>query len=229
MSVRECRKIVITGATRGLGRALSEGMSQLGHKIFGCGSKQLHVEETKNKIPGGKFSVVDVVNEKAVITWAEAVLEEGLPDLIINNAAVINRPSPLWRVSEKEFSLIVDINIKGIANVIRCFVPAMVAAKKGIIVNLSSTWGRSVSGDFAAYCATKYAVEGLTKALAQELPKGMAAIPLNPGVINTDMLKTAFGHGASTYPSAEVWAKKAIPFILGFTASDNGASLTVPS
>jgi NAD(P)-dependent dehydrogenase (short-subunit alcohol dehydrogenase family) len=151
-----------------------------------------------------------------------------LPDLLINNAALINKPAPLWEISEKEFSLLIDVNIKGIANVLRSFAPSMIAAKKGIIVNLSSAWGRSVSGNFAPYCATKYAVEGLTKALALELPQGMAAIPLNPGIINTDMLQTAFGDGASSYHSASIWAKSAVPFILGLNAANNGASLTVP-
>ena len=228
MSVKGKLRIVITGATRGLGQALVLGMAELGHEIHGCGTSEANVEALQKKVPQGKFAVVDVTQEKSVANWATTVLGFGLPDLLINNAALINKPAPLWEISEKEFSLLIDVNIKGIANVIRSFVPSMIAAKKGIIVNLSSAWGRSVSGNFAPYCATKYAVEGLTKALAQELPKGMAAIPLNPGIINTDMLKTAFGDGASSYHSANTWAKSAVPFILGLNEANNGASLTVP-
>ena len=228
MSVKVKLRIVITGATRGLGQALVLGMAELGHEIYGCGTSEANVEALQKKVPKGNFTVVDVAQEKSVASWARSVLGHGLPDLLINNAALINKPAPLWEISEKEFSLLIDVNIKGIANVLRSFVPSMIAAKKGIIVNLSSAWGRSVSGNFAPYCATKYAVEGLTKALAQELPKGMAAIPLNPGIINTDMLKTAFGDGASSYHSANTWAKSAVPFILGLNEANNGASLTVP-
>ena len=228
MSVKDKLRIVITGATRGLGQALVLGMAELGHEIHGCGTSEANVEALQKKVPKGNFTVVDVALEKSVASWARSVLGHGLPDLLINNAALINKPAPLWEISEKEFSLLIDVNIKGIANVLRSFVPSMIAAKKGIIVNLSSAWGRSVSGNFAPYCATKYAVEGLTKALAQELPKGMAAIPLNPGIINTDMLKTAFGDGASSYHSANTWAKSAVPFILGLNEANNGASLTVP-
>lgn len=228
MSVKGKLRIVITGATRGLGQALVLGMAELGHEIYGCGSSEANVEALKKKVPQGKFAVVDVTQEKAVAGWASSVLRHGLPDLLINNAALINKPAPLWEISEKEFNLLFDVNIKGIGNVIRCFVPSMVGAKKGIIINLSSAWGRSVSGNFAPYCASKYAVEGLTKALALELPKGMAAIPLNPGIINTDMLKTALGDGASSYYSASTWAKSAVPFILGLNEANNGASLTVP-
>ena len=71
------------------------------------------------------------------------------------------------------------------------------------------------------------AVEGMTLALAQELPRGMAAVPLNPGVIDTDMLRQAWADGASAYPKADQWAKKAAPFLLGLGPKHNGRSLSV--
>ena len=120
-----------------------------------------------------------------------------------------------------------DVNLKGVANVIRHFVPAMVARRSGVIVNFSSGWGRSTSAEVAPYCATKWAMEGLTQALAQELPSGMAAVPLNPGIINTDMLRSCFGGSASAYPDAAEWAKLAVPFLLKLSARDNGCPLTV--
>jgi NAD(P)-dependent dehydrogenase (short-subunit alcohol dehydrogenase family) len=123
---------------------------------------------------------------------------------------------------------VVDVNLKGVANVIRHFVPAMVKSKSGVIVNFSSGWGRSTSAEVAPYCATKWAIEGLTQALAQELPPGMAAVPLNPGIINTGMLRSCFGGSASGYPTPQEWAKIALPFILKLGASDNGQPLTVP-
>jgi NAD(P)-dependent dehydrogenase (short-subunit alcohol dehydrogenase family) len=104
----------------------------------------------------------------------------------------------------------------------------MVAQKKGVVVNLSSAWGRTTSADVSAYCATKFAVEGLTRSLAQELPKGMAAVALNPGVIATDMLAQVFGAGASAYPTPKAWSKRSVPYILGLGARDNGASADVP-
>jgi len=60
------------------------------------------------------------------------------------------------------------------------------------------------------------------------LPSGVAAIPLSPGVIDTDMLREAFGDGAGAYNTADVWAQEAAPFILNLTAKDNGRSLTAP-
>jgi NAD(P)-dependent dehydrogenase (short-subunit alcohol dehydrogenase family) len=81
------------------------------------------------------------------------------------------------------------------------------------VLNFSSGWGRSADAEVAPYCATKWAIEGLTLALAQELPPGMAAVPLNPGIINTGMLHSCFGDSASSYPTPPGMGKnrRAVP------------------
>lgn len=221
--------IVITGATRGLGRALVPRFVDAGHTVVGCGRSADHVAELTAQFPTPHaFAAIDVTDAAAVSAWANAVLaSHGPPDLLVNNAAVMNTPATLWQVPAAEFDRLIDVNVKGVANVIRAFVPAMVERKSGVIVNLSSGWGRSTSPEVAPYCASKYAVEGLTKSLAQELPRGMAAVPLNPGVIDTDMLRQAWSDGASAYPKAEAWAAKAAPFLLNLSAADNGKSLSV--
>jgi len=98
-----------------------------------------------------------------------------------------------------------------------------------VVVNFSSGWGRATAAEVAPYCATKWAIEGLTQAFAQELPPGMAAVPLNPGIIDTDMLRSCFGEDAGSYLSPEEWAEKAVPFLLKLGAKDNGKALTVPA
>jgi NAD(P)-dependent dehydrogenase (short-subunit alcohol dehydrogenase family) len=230
MSTTDARVIVVTGATRGLGRALIDRFVPWGHRVFGCGRSAKHVEELRRLFgPPHAFESVDVRDAAAVDAWAKKVLAQaGPPDLLINNAALINRPAPLWQVAREEFDAVIDVNVKGVANLIRAFVPAMVARKRGVIVNLSSGWGRSTSPEVAPYCASKYAIEGLTLALAQELPTGMAAVPLNPGVIDTDMLRQSFGDEASHYPDPSEWAQRAAPFLLKLGPRDNGHSLTVP-
>lgn len=222
-------KIVITGATRGLGRALAEEYIRMGHTVIGCGRGGEAIFDLRmaHAAPHD-FSVVDVALDSKVALWAAKILEsDSPPDILINNAALMNRLAPVWEQDDREFTKMTDVNIRGVANVIRHFVPAMVAAKKGVIVNLSSGWGRSVSPEVGPYCATKWAIEGLTKALAEELPKGMAAVPLNPGVIDTDMLRQAWSDGAEGHPKATEWAKVAAPFILELGPKDNGQSLTV--
>ncbi len=226
---RMAKRIVVTGATRGLGRALTEEFIRMGHTVHGCGRSAEDIFDLRLAHPAPhSFEVVDVANTTKVEIWAAKVLAPGeAPDLLINNAAVMNTPAPLWEVPAEDFARMMNVNLTGMHHVIREFVPAMVAAKKGVIVNLSSGWGRSVSPEVAPYCATKWGVEGLTKALAEELPTGMAAVPLNPGIIDTDMLRQCWAEGASAYAKAAEWAKTAAPFILALGAKDNGRSLSV--
>jgi len=229
MPAKDSKLICITGVTRGLGRAMAEGFIALGHTVIGCGRSQNDIAgmAKRHRAPHA-FEALDVARDSDVAAWAKEVLEShGAPDLLLNNAALINKNAPLWNVPAKEFDAVVDVNIKGVANVLRHFVPAMNKKKSGVIVNFSSGWGRSTAPEVAPYCATKWAIEGLTQALAQELPSGMAAIPLNPGIINTDMLQSCFADGANSYPTAKQWAETAVPFLLKLGAKDNGRALSV--
>ena len=222
--------ILITGVSRGLGRALTEEFIRLGHTVLGCGRSQDEIARVQKLFgPPHDFAVVDVAGDGQVAVWAKRILKShGAPDLLLNNAGLINRNAPLWEINAREFSDVVDVNLKGAANVIRHFVPAMVKRKSGVIVNFSSGWGRSTAAEVAPYCATKWAIEGLTQALAQELPPGLAAVPLNPGIINTGMLRSCFGGSASGYPTPQEWAEIAVPFLLKLGPANNGQPQTVP-
>jgi NAD(P)-dependent dehydrogenase (short-subunit alcohol dehydrogenase family) len=201
-----------------------------GHTVLGCGRSRRVIEQLRRQFGSPhEFSEVDVSSDNDVKNWADRLLDSyGPPELVLNNAGGINRNARLWEVPEREFSKVIDVNIKGIANVIRHFVPAMVKRKRGVIVSFSSGWGRFTDAEVAPYCATKWAVEGLTQAFAQELPSGMAAVALNPGIINTDMLQSCFGDSASGYPSPAEWAKSAVPFLLNLGPGDNGKQMTAP-
>jgi NAD(P)-dependent dehydrogenase (short-subunit alcohol dehydrogenase family) len=222
--------ILITGVTRGLGRALAEWYIAAGHTVIGCGRNGAEIFDLRFTYSEPHlFDAIDVTEPVKVDIWCERVQGVcGVPDIVINCAALMNTPAPLWKVPAQEFSKLIDVNIKGTANILRAFLPPMLQRGTGVIVNFSSGWGRSTSPEVAPYCASKYAIEGLTLSLADELPAGMAAIPLNPGIINTDMLRKCMPNDAESYPDAKQWAAKAAPFILGLGAKDNGKSLTVP-
>ena len=226
----QSKLIVITGVSKGLGLAMATDFAKLGHTVIGCARASQRLTDLQKQLgPPHQFATVDVSSDTDVAAWAKDVLASvGPPDLLINNAAVINRNEKLWKISAAEFDRSFAVNVSGTANVIRHFVPAMVARKSGVIVNLSSGWGRSVSAEVAPYCATKWAIEGLTQALAEELPKGMCAVPLNPGIINTEMLQSCFASGAELYPNPESWAQRAVPFILSLGPKHNGQPLSVP-
>lgn len=230
MTAASRRIVLITGVSRGLGRAMTVEFVRLGHTVLGCARSKPAVEELRSRWgQPHDFDTVDVASDREVEAWATRLLGvHPPPDLLLNNAALINPNAPLWKVSAADFSRVIDVNLKGVAGVIRHFAPAMIARGSGVIVNFSSGWGRSTDADVAPYCATKWAIEGLTQALAQELPSGMAAIPLNPGIIDTPMLRSCFGASAAGYSTPEDWAKRAVPFLLGLGPRHNGQPLTVP-
>ena len=208
---------------------MARGLAQRGWQVAGCARSPDGLEVVAGELgPGHFFASVDVVEEDEVRAFCEAAVREvGAPDLLLNNAALINEPAPLWEVSAEEFNRVVDVNIKGVANVLRHALPVMIDRGMGVAVNFSSGWGRSTSPEVAPYCGTKWAIEGLTQALAEELPGGVAAVALNPGVIDTDMLRSAWGDGAAAYPGPEEWARRAVPFLEKLGAGDNGGALSV--
>ncbi len=223
------KTIVLTGVTRGLGKALAGWFIENGYIVIGCGRSRSEIEALSDRYPDPhRFDSLDVCDADAVERWAAEVIEAaGPPDLLVNNAAIITPNAPLWDVPVADFSRILDVNVKGVFHVIRGFLPSMIARGSGVVVNFSSGWGRSVSPEVAPYCATKWGIEGLTLALAEELPSGMAAIPLNPGIIDTEMLRSCFGENAASFPSPDVWVQRAGPMLLRLNAADNGKPLTV--
>ena len=220
--------IVITGVTRGLGRALAEQFSFMGHKVIGCGRNKDTIKNLSKSLPENTdFMALDISDHDMVQSWSREILGKfDVPDYLINNAAVINKNATLWRVPFYEFSELIDINVKGTYNIIKSFLPKMIKCKKGTIVNFSSGWGRTTSPQVAPYCSSKWAIEGLSKSLAQELPNGVISVALSPGVVDTDMLRSC-NVNAGSYEKPQSWAKRAAPYILNITQKDNGASLTI--
>ncbi|KAF6142196.1 hypothetical protein GIB67_037114 [Kingdonia uniflora] len=230
------RTILITGVSKGLGRALALEIAKEGHTVIGCSRAQDKLDTLQTDLNGtnNKHLLIkaDVQSDSNVAELARSVVEsKGVPDIIecfyyqreteggnvkvmegedkselpVNNAGTINKNNKLWEVPVEEFDAVIDTNIKGVANVMRHFLPLMVGKKQGVVVNMSSGWGRSAAAQVAPYCASKWAIEGLTKSVAKELPEGMAIVALSPGVINTDMLTSCFGASASLYQTPEAW------------------------
>jgi NAD(P)-dependent dehydrogenase (short-subunit alcohol dehydrogenase family) len=222
--------VVITGCTRGLGRAMVTEFSAAGWTVAGCSRNSEAISKVRGEFPAPHyFQVANVADEEDVMNFCAEVLERrGAPDLLLNNAALINHNNPIWEVSAREFSEVVDVNIKGTAGMIRNLIQPMMKRGSGVIVNFSSGWGRSTSPEVAPYCATKFAIEGLSQAVSQETEGKVAVVALNPGIIDTEMLRSTFGGEAGSYPSPEQWAKRAVPFLMKLGPKDNGKALTAP-
>ena len=233
------KRIVLTGCTRGIGRALAERFAADGHVVCGCGRSEEGLNELRAALkPPHRFQRVDMSRDAEVDRWSDAIFHEwGVPDLLIHNAGLINDAAPLWEVPAARCDAVVAVSVGGAAALARHFLPRMIDAAREdgadrTVVVFSSGWGRSASAGVAPYNAAKFGVEGLTKALALDLeqaaPGRFCAVPFSPGVVETDMTRANWGEDAAAYPSPADFAQRAVPFLLGLTPERTGESLTVP-
>ena len=219
--------VCISGCSKGLGRAMAIQFHSRGWRVAG-GARNAEALEKLDEEIGDLcfFQAFDVSKSGEVENFAQSVEENlGVPDLLVNNAGIINKNAPLTQISPEEFASVLSINLGGIHNMIRSFVPRMEKQGHGIIANFSSYWGQSTAPEVGPYCASKWGVEGLTRSLAQELPHGITAVAFNPGIIDTDMLRSCFGEGAASHEKPAEWAKHAVDRLEQISPSDNGKTI----
>ena len=178
------KSILVTGATRGVGEALTLKFAQKGHVVYALARTRNQLNSLVEKCGADKVIPFEVdVSSKEQVEEATASIqrEYGAPDVLINNAGVVENVS----FAEQELEMIdriVDVNLKGTLYVTRCIVPGMIARGSGRIINVSSVAGtRGIPGQ-AAYCASKFGMNGFADTLAQELlAKGILVTTICPG------------------------------------------------
>lgn len=227
---RDHQVVLVTGVSRGMGESLVQALIPSGCVVVGC-ARSAEAVERLNAACGSPhhFVALNVTDDAAVAQWAaDLAARDLIPDLLVNNAAVNTPSAPLWKIPPAEFQKVMDINVVGSATMLRHFIPKMLLRRRGVLVNVSSGWGREGAPYVSAYVASKWAIEGLTQSLARELPPFMAAVALHPGIIRTDMLRVTFGKNAEAYPTPDEWAAVAAPFLLQLGPQHNGQALSVP-
>lgn len=225
------KHFVITGISSGLGLALARALLKAGHKVEGCGRRQDPIPASEADGYGNRYLYrqLDIMDFDAVCDWASDIQNPERPiDFLIHNAALIHTNANLWEIDREQLNNVLQVNVMGTFNVLQAFVPGMLSEGRGMIITLSSGAGRMGISQISGYCASKWAVEGLTKSLAEELPNGMAAFPMSPGMVDTDMLRRNFGEVAGNYQKADAWAEAAVPFILSLDPGQSGESITTP-
>jgi 3-oxoacyl-[acyl-carrier protein] reductase len=172
---------VVTGASRGIGRAIAAALAAAGARVAGC---------ARHPDGGSDVYRCDVGRPGDVARFADDVLGRfGAPDVLVNNAGIVAR-ARLDEMPVEVWDGVVDSNLKGTFLVTRAFLPAMRAKRSGRIVNISSISGRQGTALLTAYCAAKHGVVGLTRALAAELRgEGIAVNAVCPGSVDTAMLR----------------------------------------
>ncbi len=184
------KSILVTGATRGVGEALTLKFAQKGHVIYALARTRSQLNSLIEKCGVDKVIPFEVdVSKKEQVEEATTAIEReyGTPDVLINNAGIVENVSFADQGLEM-IDRIVDVNLKGTLYVTHCVVPGMIARGSGRIINISSVAGtRGIPGQ-AAYCASKFGMNGFGDTLAQELlPKGVLVTTICPGGIDTPL------------------------------------------
>jgi NAD(P)-dependent dehydrogenase (short-subunit alcohol dehydrogenase family) len=193
------KSVLVTGGGGGIGGGLAEAFAEKSARVF-VADVALDYAEAVAKQVGGTAIKLDVTSLES---WAAAKAVTGDVDILCNNAGVSTNFEPLEQLSPEGFARVMAINVTGVYNGIVTFLPAMKARKSGHIVNTSSTNGLLPHGTFSAYCASKFAVLGLSDSLRQETEDfGVGVSVLFPGLTRSRMsegVKDAVGMDDATW------------------------------
>jgi 3-oxoacyl-[acyl-carrier protein] reductase len=223
------RIVVVTGGSRGIGRAVCIALSAPGTGVYFNYSSNLEAAEATARevdASGGKavYAQVDVSSESAVSEYLGAIAKEaGRIDVLVNNAG-ITRDGLLVRMKQADWDAVMDVNLKGTFNCMKVAAKAMMKQRYGRIINISSVVGQSGNPGQANYVAAKAGIIGLTKAAARELAsRNITVNAVAPGYIATDMTEQ-LGDKAreaivARIPMGRIGAPQDIGGVVAFLAS----------
>ena len=224
---------IVTGATRGIGRAIALELAGMGHQVFGTATSEAGANTISDTLrtSGGKGLVLDVSDADACREAVAAITAEaGAPTILVNNAG-ITRDNLMMRMKDEEWHDVIGTNLNPLFTMSKACLRGMTKARWGRIITISSVVGSMGNAGQANYAASKAGAEGMSRAMAKEL--GSRSITVNcvaPGFIDTDMTKVLTEDQKSLMlnqiPLARLGEPAEIAAVVGFLASDAGAYIT---
>jgi meso-butanediol dehydrogenase / (S,S)-butanediol dehydrogenase / diacetyl reductase len=211
----ENRNALITGGSRGIGKAIARRFVEEGANVFLCARGETALNETAEELRqmGGKVAmhVADVSDQGSVERMVERALAEfGSIDILVNNAGIMS-PRRFLDYTFEEFDRIMKVNFYGVYHVTRAALPSMMKQKRGKIVNIASTAGKWGSMNQSAYNTSKHAVVGLTKCLALEMaPFNINVNAICPAGVEGDEIDSMVEHWANELKITKKQARKNI-------------------
>jgi len=211
---------LITGAGRGIGKAVALAYAREGARLALCARTAAELEKTAAEVGAAGADCLalacDVSQEEPVHHFvAAAHTRYGRIDVLINNAGVMTRPTPLTEYDVKKWDYTIAVNLRGPFLMVKAVLPLMLKQGGGSIINVSSSIGRSAYANFAAYAASKWGLEGFTQTLALEVKDHKVQVnSVEPGYVATKM--TGF-HGS---------APEAVTGVFVFLGSDESRGVT---
>jgi len=199
--------VVITGAGSGIGRAVAIAFGQKGARLALNDFNKQGLDETFEILKGKNIhqvltSVFDVSNKESMDEFALTVKRElGNAHIIVNNAGIEGGGEPAYLLDQDTFRRVMEVNFFGVLNGCKSFLPQLVANNEGAVVNISSVFGLIGAPNNSDYCASKFAVRGLTESLAVEFHESPITIHcVHPGGIKTNIASGEFAEQYLTTP-----------------------------
>src|SRR5579862_2470191 len=186
------RVVIVTGASRGIGREIAEAFGREGAKVACVATTETGAETTANAVgQGSKGYACDVSDcEQVEATFAKIVEDLGTPAVLVNNAGIA-RDNLMMRLKDEDWNRVIDVNLKGAYLCIKAATRPMMKARYGRIINLSSVIGLHGAAGQTNYAASKAGLIGLTLSVAKELgSRNITCNAIAPGFIETDMTES---------------------------------------
>lgn len=226
------RNALVTGSTRGIGRAIAESLAAAGARVAVVGRDQARAAEAAAAIgSGARGFAADVSDPASVVALVEAVEKEfGQIDILVNNAG-LTRDNILFRIKDEDWDTVLDANLRGAFVAIRAVARGMIKRRWGRIINIASVVGITGNKGQANYAASKAGLIGLTKSVAKELgSRNVLVNAVAPGFIETDMTAAMTPEAraglAGQIPLERLGTPQDIAGVVTFLASDQAGYIT---
>jgi 3-oxoacyl-[acyl-carrier protein] reductase len=226
------RTALVTGSTRGIGRAIAEALAGAGARVAVVGRDQGKAAEAADKVGNGaRGFACDVGDPASILALVESV-EKGFGqiDILVNNAG-LTRDNILFRIKDEDWDTVLDANLRGAFIAIRSASRGMIKRRWGRIINIASVVGITGNKGQANYAASKAGLIGLTKSVAKELgSRNVLVNAVAPGFIDTDMTAAMTPEARASLsgqiPLERLGSPRDIAGVVAFLASEHAAYIT---
>jgi 3-oxoacyl-[acyl-carrier protein] reductase len=226
------RTALVTGSTRGIGRAIAEALAGAGARVAVVGRDQAKAAETAAAIGSGAQGFGAEIGDPASIVALVEAVEKGFGqiDILVNNAG-LTRDNILFRIKDEDWDTVIDANLRGAFVAIRAASRGMMKRRWGRIINIASIVGITGNKGQANYAASKAGLIGLTKSVAKELgSRNVLVNAVAPGFIETDMTAAmtpaARAALSGQIPLERLGSPRDVAGVVAFLASDYASYIT---